>query len=84
MYIVDCVWEYFVLVGSEARGQRRDIRLALAVATVSEVECPSDIHALKPLSGNVRKTSTHKALHTNYPRPGVAKSTAYRFAARLP
>ncbi|CDO74347.1 hypothetical protein BN946_scf184645.g3 [Trametes cinnabarina] len=32
IYLVDCVWELFVLVGSEARGQRSNIRLALSVA----------------------------------------------------
>jgi hypothetical protein len=33
--IVDCIWELFVLVGSEARGRRQEIRLALAVTMVS-------------------------------------------------
>ncbi|KAJ3532677.1 hypothetical protein NM688_g7390 [Phlebia brevispora] len=33
VYIVDCLWEYFVLVGPEARGRRKDIRLALDVAS---------------------------------------------------
>lgn len=32
--IIDCLWEYFVLVGPEARGQRKEIRLALDAATV--------------------------------------------------
>ncbi|KAI0365644.1 hypothetical protein BV20DRAFT_953838 [Pilatotrama ljubarskyi] len=32
VYLLDCVWELFVLVGSEARGQRLDIRLALFIA----------------------------------------------------
>jgi hypothetical protein len=34
VYVIDCVWELFVLVGKEARGKRRDIKLALSVATV--------------------------------------------------
>jgi len=32
VYVLDCIWELFVLVGSEARGKRKDIRLALNVA----------------------------------------------------
>ncbi|KAF8633344.1 hypothetical protein AX17_004516 [Amanita inopinata Kibby_2008] len=32
VYVIDCIWEYFVLVGREARGYRQDIRLALNVA----------------------------------------------------
>lgn len=34
VHLVDCVWEFFVVVGSEARGKRADMRLALTVATV--------------------------------------------------
>ncbi|KAH9945670.1 hypothetical protein B0H21DRAFT_860691 [Amylocystis lapponica] len=32
VYIADCVWEFFVIVCSEARGKRQDIRLALSTA----------------------------------------------------
>ncbi|KAI0645465.1 hypothetical protein C8Q79DRAFT_1001065 [Trametes meyenii] len=32
VHVMDCVWELFVLVGSEARGRRLDIRLALSIA----------------------------------------------------
>ena len=35
VFLVDCVWELFVVIGSEARGRRLDIRLALHVAHVS-------------------------------------------------
>ncbi|KAH7924624.1 hypothetical protein BV22DRAFT_1034934 [Leucogyrophana mollusca] len=35
VYIVDCVWEFFVLVGKEARAQRQNIKLA--VQTVMEM-----------------------------------------------
>lgn len=31
-YILDCIWELFVLVGTEARDRRQDIRLAINVA----------------------------------------------------
>ncbi|KAF9263290.1 hypothetical protein L218DRAFT_973111 [Marasmius fiardii PR-910] len=33
VHILDCVWEYFVVVGRSARGKRADIRLGLTVAT---------------------------------------------------
>ncbi|KAI0685205.1 hypothetical protein BC835DRAFT_1385556 [Cytidiella melzeri] len=32
VHVVDVVWEIFVIVGSDARGHRKDIRLALSVA----------------------------------------------------
>ncbi|KAI0743870.1 hypothetical protein C8Q80DRAFT_1107264 [Daedaleopsis nitida] len=32
VFLVDCIWELFVLIGSEARGRRVEIRLALTVA----------------------------------------------------
>jgi len=32
VYVIDCVWEYFVLVGKHARGKRQDIRLAVSLA----------------------------------------------------
>ncbi|CCM06207.1 uncharacterized protein FIBRA_08451 [Fibroporia radiculosa] len=41
VHIIDCVWEFFVLVGSDARGKRRDIRLALdAAVKMSEMVAP--------------------------------------------
>ncbi|KAJ8077328.1 hypothetical protein PM082_001758 [Marasmius tenuissimus] len=33
VHVIDCMWEYFVVVGRSARGKRADIRLGLAVAT---------------------------------------------------
>ncbi|GAW05454.1 gelsolin repeat [Lentinula edodes] len=33
VHLVDCVWEYFIIVGSEARTQRQNIRIALYVAS---------------------------------------------------
>lgn len=32
VYLIDCIWELFVLVGTKARGSRQDIRLALSSA----------------------------------------------------
>lgn len=34
VYIIDCIWEFFVLVGCKARGNGQDIRLGLVVASV--------------------------------------------------
>ncbi|KAJ3844708.1 hypothetical protein F5878DRAFT_63651 [Lentinula raphanica] len=33
VHLVDCVWEFFVIIGSEARAQRQTIRTALHVAS---------------------------------------------------
>ncbi|KAH9986530.1 hypothetical protein BJV74DRAFT_844539 [Russula compacta] len=32
VYLLDCIWELFVIVGTKARKARRDIRLALSIA----------------------------------------------------
>ncbi|TFK44823.1 hypothetical protein BDQ12DRAFT_673637 [Crucibulum laeve] len=32
VFVLDCIWELFVVVGKEARGRRQDIRLALSIA----------------------------------------------------
>ena len=34
MYLFDCIWELFVVVGTKARSSKRDIRLALSAAMV--------------------------------------------------
>jgi hypothetical protein len=34
VFIIDCIWELFVLVSRDARGKRRDIRLAVSIAMV--------------------------------------------------
>ncbi|KAI9066572.1 hypothetical protein FKP32DRAFT_355404 [Trametes sanguinea] len=52
VYLVDCIWELFLLVGSEARGQRLNIRLALSVADALAQKASSErpfkptVHAL--------------------------------------
>ncbi|KAF9066151.1 hypothetical protein BDP27DRAFT_1331038 [Rhodocollybia butyracea] len=33
VYLIDCIWEFFILVGSEARAQRQNIRTALHCAS---------------------------------------------------
>jgi len=34
IYIIDCIWELFVLVGAAARGDRVNIKAALSAAKV--------------------------------------------------
>ena len=52
MFVVDCIWELFVLVGRDARSKRLDIRLALSVAEALAKKASSSrpftptIHAL--------------------------------------
>lgn len=46
VYIVDCIWEFFVLVGSDARGKRGSIKLAVSTAT----EMSSRTAAAKPFT----------------------------------
>ncbi|KAI0062921.1 hypothetical protein BV25DRAFT_1939502 [Artomyces pyxidatus] len=41
LYVIDCIWEYFIVVGKEARGKRLDIRLALATVTELARQCNS-------------------------------------------
>lgn len=41
VYIINCIWELFVLVGSNARGKRQDIRLAFETAKVSQPAHPT-------------------------------------------
>ncbi|KAG6333692.1 hypothetical protein ID866_5399 [Astraeus odoratus] len=49
VYIIDCVWEFFVLVGKHARGKRNDITLAVnTVITMSKLLATS-----KPFSPTV-------------------------------
>ncbi|KAG5635505.1 hypothetical protein H0H81_011024 [Sphagnurus paluster] len=37
VYIIDCIWEFYVMVGSNARARRRDIEFALLLASVSNM-----------------------------------------------
>jgi hypothetical protein len=41
VYLVDCLWELYVLVGKNARGKRLDIRVAIKAAEVG-------LHILSP------------------------------------
>ncbi|TFY70991.1 hypothetical protein EVG20_g2016 [Dentipellis fragilis] len=49
VYVVDCIWELFVVVGKAARSNRQNIRIALATALeVSKFSAPA-----RPFSPNV-------------------------------
>lgn len=69
VYIIDCIWEFFVLVGSKARGHGQDIRLGLVVASVR-----LDIFTHMPIlklhanindAENVQEISTQQAIPTD-------------------
>ncbi|GLB37538.1 hypothetical protein LshimejAT787_0405890 [Lyophyllum shimeji] len=52
VYIIDCIWEFYVIVGSDARAHRDDIGLALDVASGMSAQVssarpyPPTIHAI--------------------------------------
>jgi len=45
IYIIDCIWELFVLVGAAARGDRINIKAALSAA---KVRFSDEMGALSP------------------------------------
>ncbi|KAF5317005.1 hypothetical protein D9611_003938 [Ephemerocybe angulata] len=49
IYLVNCIWELFVIVGPNARGNRQDIRLALDIAN----RYTKQIAAQRPYTPNV-------------------------------
>ncbi|KAF6760294.1 hypothetical protein DFP72DRAFT_1063353 [Ephemerocybe angulata] len=49
VYLVNCIWELFVIVGPNARGNRQDIRLALDIAN----RYTKQIAAQRPYTPNV-------------------------------
>ncbi|KAJ2916753.1 hypothetical protein MD484_g3671, partial [Candolleomyces efflorescens] len=49
VYVVNCIWELFVVVGSSARGRRHDIRLALDIASTYAQQVSSE----RPYTPNV-------------------------------
>ena len=46
IYIIDCIWELFVLVGATARGDRINIKVALSAAKVRRFS--DEMGALSP------------------------------------
>jgi len=46
IYIIDCIWELFVLVGATARGDRMNIEAALSAAKVRRFS--DEMGALSP------------------------------------
>ncbi|KIY48590.1 hypothetical protein FISHEDRAFT_43148 [Fistulina hepatica ATCC 64428] len=49
VYVVDCVWEYYVVIGQNARGKRRDIGLGISVAKDMSIA----VSSARPYSPNV-------------------------------
>ena len=55
VYIIDCIWELYVVVGRNARGHKRDIQCALNLALVGLIVllCFRYAHPVKELSSRV-------------------------------
>ena len=62
IYIIDCIWELFVLVGATTRGDRINIKAALSAAKVRRFS--NEMGALSPsrffsaVFGNIRLFTT--------------------------
>ena len=72
VYLVDCIWELFVVIGDEARSRRLEIRLALAVADVrqfasSSIRLDDD---LLFVTGTRKEGLTDETVHSNNPYIG--------------
>ncbi|KAG9221008.1 hypothetical protein CCMSSC00406_0002392 [Pleurotus cornucopiae] len=54
--LIDCIWEFFVLVGRKARGRRRDIRLAVSTANDLSALCAKGRPFVPPVHALVLPT----------------------------
>jgi hypothetical protein len=67
LVVVDCVWEFFVLVAKDARAKRPEIQLAISVASVCQ---PSHLSSFVTINVSWQRLSTHVAESRPY-RPTV-------------
>ena len=61
IYIIDCIWELFVLVGATARGDRINIKVALSAAKVrrfSDEMGALTVEVFSAVFGNIRLFTT--------------------------
>ncbi len=65
VYIIDCIWEFFILVGSKARSRRQDIRLGLIVASVRLHMPVVKVEANVNGAENVQEAVSQSAIPTN-------------------
>ena len=79
VYVVDCIWEFFVLVGCRARGNRQDIRLGLDVAMVWFCHVCS-FNADYNIAEYVQEVISGSAVPTNGARSYPSVTAAVRFA----
>lgn len=86
VFIVDCIWELFVLVGSAARGRRLEIRLALTVADVGPLSAPYLIHLISVCSstGTGMEGVVYAAVYATCSRPHLPYPDTRRPSAHLP
>ena len=85
MFLVDCIWELFVLVGSEARGRRLEVRLAVHLAEVErppETPCVSSTH--QGIAGSRAEGFVHATVHANRPRADIPDADTRRPSPHIP
>ena len=85
MFLVDCIWELFVLVGSEARGRRLEIRLAVHLAEVErppEIPCVLSTH--QGNTGSRAEGFVHAAVHANRPRADIPYADTHGPSPHIP
>ena len=65
VFLIDCIWELFVLVGTRARGSRQDIRLALSSAKVHTGF--SIVSVLGSTARRIFLCGTQSTVHSRHP-----------------
>lgn len=86
VYIIDCCWEFFVLVGKDARAKRSDITLGIDTAMVRFSTSWIYRHRADYLGGlgdGVPRRCLEAVL-ANSPRADPAHAATVRHAARIP
>jgi hypothetical protein len=86
VYIIDCCWEFFVLVGKDARAKRSDITLGIDTAMVrfsSSYICRHRADRLGGLGDGVARRCLEAVL-TNSSRADPAHAATVRHATRIP
>lgn len=84
VYVIDCIWEYYVLVGGEARGNRQDIRLALSTASVRAYKLPSGRLFIVSAPGDVEEDFLIETIFSYGPCLDIAFTDTNGFTAEFP
>jgi len=83
VYIIDCIWEFFILVGSKARSHRQDIRLGLIVASVRLHIPMVKVEANANGVENVQEAVSQSAVPTNDTCSSFTVTAAIRSATEF-